>query len=85
MKYAILLAVLLPLNATALVCQNTGSCADSRLNQTYEIKKEIRAQGRETRRAIRDESRRTQNQIQEVERMRPHRARRELLRRLDRE
>jgi len=84
MKYAILIAVLLPLNASALLCQNTGSCADSRLNQTYEIKKEIRAQARETRRVIRQEEAMTRGQIEET-RAPVHRARRDLLRSLDRE
>jgi len=51
-KYAIILITFLPFNAFGLECQKRGRCADSRLNQTYEIKKEVRRQSEETRRLI---------------------------------
>jgi len=60
----LLAALLLPATASALLCERNGTCADSQLNQAYEIKKEIRQQGQETRRVIREE-RRTESYLQD--------------------
>lgn len=81
----LILLLLLPLNASALLCENDGTCADSKLNQSYEIRREMRLQGHETRRAIRQAHRHTGTRYgnahieREAQRQREHLARRKLL------
>lgn len=74
-RHTLLITLLLPCTASALLCEDTGTCADSRLNQTYEIKQEIRHQGDETRREIRKERRTESYRLDKGE----HRARDVLL------
>ena len=76
----ILAALLLPLNASALLCENSGSCADSRLNQSYELRRELQIQGNATRNTIRETARRTKLYRNDQGRVqREHKARRDLL------
>jgi len=78
MKYLILIALLIPVSASALICERNGTCADKSLNRTYEIKKELREikdqQRQDTRdmqteiRTLRSEADEDRRQLQDIKR-----------------
>lgn len=76
----LLAALLLPATASALLCEDRGQCADSRLNQSYEIRRELQVQGNATRNTIKEAARRTEAyRLEQGEQIRQHKARHDLL------